>query len=181
MNQILYSFNYKITLEEYKEFNSEIAVKSIDKSMKKAKILGIIQIVIAVFYLVSFFIDREQMSLIYSVLAVIVLFVGIFGVFLYPKVFAKKLNKVVTKVYNEIDYFKNDISLEFYEDYVFEQNSEYKIKKQYSEIVFVDQSDNILAFLFDKNKMGGAIIIPKISIDDNIKDDFYIFIKDKIK
>jgi len=177
-SEVLYEFKYKISLDDYKEFNEKIAMKSIAKSKKKSMTFGIIEMVIALFYVLIYFIDSTKVTSGYMLMSFGVFILGLFTFLYYPLIFTRKVDKMINKMYNELDYFHGDIKLEIFDDCCCEIVKSESNYNSFDMFVGIEESDNIIALMF--NKTGGGLVIPKRSINNSEILEIKDFLRSKI-
>lgn len=178
-NEVLYEIKYKISLDDYKEFYNQIAIKSLNKPKRKAMFFGSIQIVLALSYIFTYFFIKQNTNFGILLLAFGILLVGIFTVLYYPVFFKKGIMKTINKVYNKLDYFKEEITLEIYDDCCCEKVLGETNYKSYDLFIDVDKSDNLIALMF--NDKGGGLIIPIRSVGQEKSQEIFSFLSEKIK
>lgn len=183
MDNYLYKIEHEISLDDFKEFNQKIAIKYLDKSKKKSKIIGFIEIFSGLLYLIMSFIKYQTIKIdIYFFLSISIIIMGLFSITYYSLIFEKQLNKNIEKIYNQNEYFFSKIILLFFDDHciekVFLKEKIVENTKYYDTFIDVQQTENIVSILFTQTS---GFIIPKRYIDENIKNDFLEFLKSKIK
>ena len=157
--QPIKTLSYRISLKEYLAFNFELAEQNFAKQKKKTMIMGTIEIVAAVLFLVTLLIQPgETNQTLYLLLDLLLLAFGIYSLVFYRYFFPRQLRKAAEKQYCSNDYLQHQLQVIFYPDAVYEQSGDYENTIPYQELYGFEETDTLLKVMLTKER---CILIPK--------------------
>ncbi len=110
----LFRLKYHLPFEDYVLFQKIMTAPRVKKEKKRTMIFGALEALFAVGFLISRFVMNGQASTMDYVMAGILLLMGLYGILYYQFFHEKIVRKVLTKQYHKVDYFKNEITIDFY-------------------------------------------------------------------
>ncbi|MBO1680250.1 YcxB family protein [Bittarella massiliensis (ex Durand et al. 2017)] len=167
---------FQMDFNDFYNFNMHISKEMIDKSKKKVTIFGIVEIVMAVVFLVLNF-SSESNSSLNLVLAVALLCMGLFSVLFYPAFFERQLSKAVKKTFDQNEYFHNDVTLEFLEDKIFETSCVGTGSVAYKDLQKVYRLGDCLILRMSKE---GGYVLPLKAIGEEKIDQIEELVRQKM-
>ena len=129
----LLQVQFQVSLADFYAFNQHVTAGLIKKSKKKVTTFGILEVVMAIVFMVTNLFTKDQNAF-FMILSVSMLAMGLFSIFFYPLFFERQMAKAVKKNYQQNDYFKEPVQLTFYRDAVSERSCVGEGSLQYSEI-----------------------------------------------
>lgn len=118
-----YLFQYKLSLEEFREYNMAVSKDNIEADKKRKRIYGIICLLGAVAFAVMTYLNwaDSYARQTYIVATVLLTILGLYTVLFYKLFFEKQLEKGSQKYYDNSVYLQNPITQGFYEDGILEK------------------------------------------------------------
>ncbi len=172
----IYDLVYRITPEDYEEFNFSLVKSELEKRRKRSRMLGTLEVVVGGLMLVSMLTAKAESQAIYYILDVLLIIMGIYSLSFYKYIFPKKLKKAAAKNYSGNQYLNNDIHIKIYEDCVHEQSYEIDNTVSWDDFSRIQMSGSQLTMVLKSNK---CIIVPLREIEDKDKlDEFMTGIHD---
>ena len=111
----LAQIRYRITLEQYLDFNRSVAEQNFKKQRRKSVLMGGVEMVVGALFLVSLLAlepqKQQQMPYfsLYLVLGFILILLGVYSVAFYKVIFPRQLVKSATKQYQKSEYLRGEI------------------------------------------------------------------------
>lgn len=159
--------NYKIPLEDYLNFNFLTVNQTFKKQKKKAMILGTIELVMGILFLVSTLAMQGKIDLFIMILNIGLILMGLYSISFYKYFFPKSLKKSAMKQYEKNEYLQNTIHLGFYADKFVEQADDYSNDVFWEDIHSFRKSENLLMIMMSENR---CVIIPKNQIPHELSE-----------
>lgn len=162
---LLFQLRYRIPQDDYYNFQWIMTEKSIVKTSRLTKGMGITVLLIAVVYFFLMITGKViGGSLGYIILALIILLGGY--LFAYHRTFYQKsLRKSIRRQYAHTPYLQNDIIIDFYEDRCEEYFGDTLIRNYWKDMTEFKISDELVIIMLNKNR---CILIPKAQIPEQL-------------
>lgn len=166
MEEAKFTCTYRLDIEGFRKLNEVIEKKVLGPSKKKTARLGYAQMLISAMYLFAIIATKQSTNTFLIMLAVVIMFLGIYCVMYYPYFFKKKLNTVIEKTFAESEYLNNDITLRFFDEFCEETNYSDTREMKYGQMDEVKTTDKYIMILVGKS----GICIPKDSLGGQEKE-----------
>lgn len=158
---------YKIPLEDYLDFNFLTVNQTFKKQKKKAFILGSIELVMGIIFLVSTIAMQGKIDLFIMILNIGLILMGLYSISFYKYFFPKSLKKSATAQYHKNEYLRNTIHLSFYASKFVEQADDYCNDVFWEDVHSFRKSENLLMIMLSENR---CVIIPKKQIPQELNE-----------
>lgn len=176
MDTPIYDITFLNDFPSFQKLNAFMEEKLVGKSKKKSMMLGTIQVALAIIYLILMFVTKQPLGTFTVILAVIILFLGLFSLSYYPVFFRRKVDKVVKQTFETSEYLKSPVQFQFFEDTCFEISVVEKREFPYALLDEIVEDDN--NFYVMSNRIG--ICFPKKAFEGRDRE-FYEFMKERIE
>lgn len=174
-NAPLYAFTYRVDKEGFTELNNILQDRLLSKSRKKTTRLGYAQLLIATAYVIAMVVSNRPISSFMMIVAVLIIFTGMYSVLYFPVFFKKKLQKVIDTTFAESEYLNNDITFRFYDTYCEEINFSDSRTMDYTKIAEVLTTEENIVILVERT----GFCFPKTILDGKA-EEFVAFLKERI-
>ena len=169
----LAQIRYRITLEQYLDFNRSVAEQNFKKQRRKSVLMGGVEMVVGALFLVSLLAlepqKQQQMPYfsLYLVLGFILILLGVYSVVFYKVIFPRQLVKSATKQYQKSEYLRGEIFVAFYEDHLFEESGTYSDSVNWDKTEGFRETPTMLQVMLSGTR---CILIPKKQIAGQVND-----------
>ncbi len=163
-HNLLGSVTFRISQEDFLHYNAYVS-KNINKARaKKNTIMGIVEAVVAVLYMVAILVfSPDDINWLLVALAVVLLGLGVFNILFYPVLFPKKLQKAADKAYQKSRYMQNPITLNFYENGFEERSAEIDGDVEWKECEGLLEEEGMFLLHLSHNR---CVIVPVHAISE---------------
>ena len=156
--QPVFSFTYRISLDNYRDFNLMLVEYSMGKNKRKMRIFGVLELLVGGLMLCSCFFSQTPVHALYYVMGFVLLPLGVFSLLYHPLIFPKQMKKSIEKTYRESEYLNGPLTLRLYPHKVEDSWGHLTGSAQWKEMVQVVESpENFLVML----PGGKGLILPK--------------------
>ena len=170
---------YRISLEQYLDFNFSVAEQNYKAQRRKSTIMGIIEIAVGILFTLTLVMTEAEKRAqignfnLYLILGIVLVLLGLYSVVFYQVIFPKQLKKSATKTYNKSDYLKGEILLEVYEDHLFEESGTYSDSVAWGDTKGFRETPTMLQIMLGDTR---CILIPKKQIPGRVNELREIFL-----
>ena len=158
---------YRVPLDVYVDFNRIFMVQNVKKAKKRTIILGVIEVIMGVAFLIAMLMGKVHSGLIYYVITFLLIAMGLYGMLYYKLLFEKSLRKTVKKHYEQNDYFQHDVIVKLYPNRFIEQSGEYKNVVYWYNIHEIREAENMFMIVFGDHR---CLLIPKSEIPGQLQE-----------
>ncbi len=148
---------FRVSLEEYMDFNLSRAEALLGKKKKAFRLTGLLCLAVSLSSLVLLLAGQHK-NLFLLFAALFVLAFGAYQIFYFPLLFPWMMKRSVREAYGQSSYLQNDVTLAFYEDCFTEASAEGEKKTLGKEIAAFKSCP--LYYQIDL-KSGNSVLIPK--------------------
>jgi len=177
-----YLYRYKLTLEDFREYNLAVSAGNIEKDKKSKRIWGIIELLGGVAFAVVTYLNWADSYARQSYIVATLLLLGFgFYTFFYHKLFfAKKLEKSSKNYYDNSVYLQNYITEAFYEEGVLEKAAPRDAFFTWDKFDRAWNSENLFYLEFN---LANQLILPirMVTGDDHTLDEMLDFCNSRIE
>lgn len=121
----IYNITYKIKEEEFRTYGIAVGKIPFERRKTRTVVTGAIETMIAILLNIYIFTHPTEKTFVY-VLAVSLLFLGIYSMVFYILMFPRILTKSITEQFKRSEYLKNEITLLFYSDRIVERSMDHE-------------------------------------------------------
>ena len=172
----LFTIRQRIDEQTYEDFNFLMVEDMVKNKKRQVKVLGIIEIVIGVLFLLVTLFSQERANWVYSLLAAVLILLGIYGMLFYRYVFPSRLKKAAKKQYAGNPYLQNEVEFRFYEDAFREISAETDNTVDWEEVQRILYTDHLIVLMLANRR---CVIIPRTSIR-NFDTEFLKYLERQI-
>lgn len=176
----LAQIRYRISFEQYLDFNNSIAEQNYKAQRRKSVIMGAIEIIVGILFVVSLLTmeeyKREQMGnfILYLILGCVLIVLGLYSIVFYKIIFPRQLKKSVANQYKKSEYLRGEILIELYEDHLFEESGTYSDSVLWENTEGFRETPTMLQIMLEGTR---CILIPKKQIPGRVNELREIFMK----
>lgn len=159
----LQTIEYKITLDQFLDFNRSVAEENYHDQKRKSVVMGLIEIVVGLLTIVVMLVQKrvvDHLSL-FITLSSLLIFFGAYSVIFYKLIFPKQLTSSATKQYQKSEYLRGDILVKFYGDRLFEQSGTYSDSIEWENTEGFRETPTLLQVMLKDTR---CILIPKTQV-----------------
>jgi len=159
----LQTIEYKITLEQFLDFNRSVAEENYHTQKRKSVVMGIIEIIVGLLFIAVLLTQKrvvEHLNL-FILLGSLLVFFGAYSVIFYKLIFPKQLTSSATKQYNKSEYLRGEILVKFYGDRLFEQSGTYSDSINWENTEGFRETPTLLQVMLKDTR---CILIPKTQV-----------------
>ena len=172
----LFTIRQRIDEQTYEDFNFLMVEDMVKNKKRQVKVLGIIEIVIGVLFLLVTLFSQERANWVYSLLAAVLILLGIYGMLFYRYVFPGRLKKAAKKQYAGNPYLQNEVEFRFFEDAFREISAETDNTVDWEEVQRILYTDHLIVLMLANRR---CVIIPRTSIR-NFDTEFLKYLERQI-
>ena len=153
-----FGFTYRISLENYRDFNLMLVEYSMGKSRKKMRIFGILEVLVGILLLCSCIFSQGPGHALYYAMGFSLPVVGVFSLCYHTLIFPKQMKKSIERAYHESEYFAGELTVKLFDDRAEEQSGHLSGSAKWKDISQVVESERNLLIMMPG---GRGIILPK--------------------
>lgn len=154
----LFSFTFRIPLEDYIRFHLVIGAENEKKGRKKTVLLGWVEFVIGVLLLISLFVSDTESGLFFYFMIAVMILMGLYSITYYRFFYRKSLEKVLAKQHASTPYLQSDLTIDLYEDKLTEHVEDKQADTPWNAIHEIKSTDALLLLMLDTKR---CLLIPK--------------------
>lgn len=169
----LAQIRYRISLEQYLDFNHSIAEQNFKAQRRKSVVMGTIEVIVGILFVISLLAQetqkRQQMNnfTLYLILGCVLIVLGLYSIIFYKLIFPRQLTKSATKQYNKSDYLRGEILVEMYEDHLFEESGTYSDSVNWEDTEGFRETPTMLQIMLKGTR---CILIPKKQVPGRVNE-----------
>lgn len=177
-NTAILSLSYRLSVEEYINFNMTTAKKDFGKKKMKTTIMGAIYLVVALILVIVANGNNSVLRDAMVLMSVFLFCFGLYSVTFYSILFPKALRSSAVKNFAKSNYLQNIIRLDFYPDRLVETSEETENSFNWTEITALKETS--MLYIIELNNRR-CILASKSAINDQIYEltEFIKLIGDK--
>ncbi|MEM1486072.1 YcxB family protein [Oscillospiraceae bacterium PP1C4] len=160
----LFTLRFLIPLADYIQFHMLMGAQAIEKSRRKATIIGWAEFGLGIIFLLALFVTGRQVTMYYYVMIAILIFIGLYGIVFYRFFYEKMINKTITKQYKKTTYLQNELVVDFYPNKYVEHTGGKEFETYWHSIKEVRVSDALYMIMEEERR---CLLIPKASIPEH--------------
>lgn len=154
----LFTLRFKIPLEDYLTFYRLMTAGDEQKNKKKMTIVGGVEIVIGIIYLIMALTGVTQSSVFTYIVCLMLLLMGFYGLTYYKYFYQGSLTRSVTKQYDKTPYFHSTMTIDFYPNRSVEHIGDQLVENLWSRIDSIKVSESAYMIMVDAKR---CMLIPK--------------------
>lgn len=154
----LFTLRFKIPLEDYLTFYRMMTSGDEKKNKKKMTIVGAVEIVVGIIYLIMALTGVTESSIFTYVVCLMLLLMGVYGMTYYKYFYQGSLTRSVTKQYDKTPYFHSTMTIDFYPNRSVEHIGDQLVENLWSRIDSIKVSESAYMIMVDPKR---CMLIPK--------------------
>lgn len=159
----LFTLRFRIPLEDYYQFHLIMGRENLKKGKRKTQILGLMELIFGVVFLVSVITTQVQASFFYYFIIAVLICMGLYGLTYYRFFYEKSLYKMVSKQHAKTPYLQKDIVVDFYPTKCVERIEENSNETFWYTIKSFRTTETLYMIMLDERR---CMLIPKSQIGE---------------
>lgn len=164
----LFTMRFRIPLEDYYQFHLIMGRDTLSKGKRKTQLLGLVEFVFGVIFLISLFTTDTQASGFYYFIIAVLIIMGAYGMLYHKYFYEKSLRRAVVRQYEKVPYLQNEIVIDFYPNKLVEHVQDQHVETFWHTIQEIRISEGLYMIMLAERR---CLLVPKSSAGEQ-KEQF---------
>lgn len=159
----LFTLCFRIPMEDYYNFHVIMGTENAKKSKRKTVLLGWVELIFGLGFLVSLLTTQTQGGLFYYFLIAVMIVMGLYGILFYRFFYPRSMRRAVTRQYEKTPYLQNEVEIDFYANRLIEHVQDKEAVTFWHSIKELRETDALYMVMIENNR---CLLIPKSQVGE---------------